>query len=38
VDLYHRVDETIVYATLTEERGDLADLPELLLDALAEEP
>lgn len=34
VHLYDRIDERIVYRILTEERGDLARLLELLLDAL----
>ncbi len=34
VHLYDRIDEKIVYRILTEERGDLAELLELLLDAL----
>jgi len=34
VHLYDRIDERIVYRILTEERGDLAELLELLLDAL----
>lgn len=34
VHLYDRIDEKIVYRILTEEREDLAELLELLLDAL----
>lgn len=34
VHLYDRIDEKIVYRILTEEREDLTDLLELLLDAL----
>jgi len=33
VHLYDRIDEKIVYRILTEERGDLVELLELLLDA-----
>jgi len=34
VHLYDRIDEKIVYRILTEERGDLTELLELLLEAL----
>lgn len=34
VHLYDRIDERIVYRILTEERGDIADLLDLFLDAL----
>jgi uncharacterized protein YutE (UPF0331/DUF86 family) len=34
VQLYDRIDEKIVYRILTEERGDLAELLDLLLEAL----
>jgi uncharacterized protein YutE (UPF0331/DUF86 family) len=34
VHLYDRIDEKIVYRILTEERGDLAELLDLLLEAL----
>lgn len=34
VHLYDRIDEEIVYRILTEERGDLAELLDLFLDAL----
>jgi uncharacterized protein YutE (UPF0331/DUF86 family) len=38
VHLYDRIDEKIVYRILTEERGDLAELLELLLEALGSLP
>ena len=38
VHLYDRIDERIVFRILTEEREDLADLLELLLDALERLP
>lgn len=34
VHLYDRIDETIVYRILTEERGDLAELLELFIEIL----
>ena len=34
VHLYDRIDEKIVYRILTEERGDLEELLDLLLDAV----
>ncbi len=38
VHLYDRIDEKIVYRILTEERGDLAELLELFMEALERAP